>query len=327
MSDNRSLVTGAGGFIGSHLVEQLLRRNQRVRAMVRYTSGRGIGWLAEVDPQLRPGLEIVYGDVQDPRAVREAVIGCQWVYHLAALISVPYSYVAPIAFTETNVKGTLNVLEAARDVGVQRVVVTSTSEVYGTARYTPIDEEHPLQAQSPYSASKIGADALAYSYHCAFGLPVTIVRPFNTYGPRQSGRAVIPTVITQALTGDTIRIGNIAPVRDFVFVEDTAAGFIALSESDGCLGKVTNLATGAGVTVGDVIALVSEHLGRPLKIVQTDERKRPSASEVFELRGSAAAARERAGWEARVSFREGLTRTIDWISGHLSTFQIGAYNI
>ncbi|MGA2618633.1 MAG: GDP-mannose 4,6-dehydratase [Thermoguttaceae bacterium] len=327
MADNPSLVTGAGGFIGSHLVEQLLRRGRRVRAFVRYTSGRGIGWLRDVDPELRAGLEIVYGDIQDPRAVREAVDGCERVFHLAALISVPYSYVAPIAFAETNVRGTLNVLEAARDRGVSRVVVTSTSEVYGTARYTPIDEQHPLQAQSPYSASKIGADALAYSYHCAFGLPVAVVRPFNTYGPRQSARAVIPTVITQALAGDTIRIGNLAPIRDFVFVDDTAAGFIDISRSDACVGKVTNLATGVGVTVGDVIALVSKHLGRSFNIVETDERKRPAESEVYELRGSAAAARQRAGWEPRVSLGEGLAKTIDWCQGHLSAFQIGGYDI
>jgi NAD dependent epimerase/dehydratase len=327
MPDNPSLVTGAGGFIGSHLVEQLLRRGRRVRALVRYTSVRSAGWLRDIDANLRANLEIVYGDIQDPRAVREAVNGCDVIFHLAALISVPYSYVAPIAFVEANVKGTLNVLEAARDGSVQRVVVTSTSEVYGTARYTPIDEKHPLQAQSPYAASKIGADALAYSYHCAFGLPVAAVRPFNTYGPRQSARAVIPTVITQALTGDTIRIGNLAPVRDFVFVDDTAAGFIAVSENDACVGTVTNLATGVGVTVGDVIARVSEHLGRSFKIIETDERKRPTGSEVYELRGSAAAARERAGWEPRVSLGEGLARVIDWCQNHLGAFQIGAYDI
>ena len=327
MSKSPVLVTGAGGFIGSHLTQALLARGDAVRAMVRYTSTRGVGWLREIPESLRSRLEIIYGDIQDPRAVREAVSGCKQVFHLAALISVPYSYVAPIAFVEANTKGTLNVLEAARDCNVERVMVTSTSEVYGTALYAPIDEKHPLQAQSPYSASKIGGDSLAFSYHCAFGLPVVVVRPFNTFGPRQSARAVIPTIITQALTGDTVKIGNLAPVRDFVFVLDTVAGFLALSESDACVGQVTNLATGVGVSVGDVIDLVREITGRKLSVVETDERKRPSSSEVFELRGAAALAQQRAGWRAQVSLRDGLVQTIDWIRNNLDAFNIGAYNI
>src|SRR5437763_1313900 len=240
MAGDIVLVTGAGGFIGSHLVEAFLEQGQQVRAMVRYTSSGGTGFLDDIPPQHREGLEVFHGDIRDGRAVRQAAAGCRRIYHLAALIGIPYSYIAPDSYVAVNVQGTLHILEAARDTGVERVVVTSTSEVYGTAQYTPIDEQHPLNAQSPYAATKVGADQLALSYHRCYGLPVTIVRPFNTYGPRQSARAVIPTIITQALAADAIRLGSLDPVRDLVFVKDTAAGFIAVGDTAECVGKVTN---------------------------------------------------------------------------------------
>jgi len=320
------LVTGAGGFIGSHLVEALLASGRRVRALVRYASHGGCGWLAET-AAVSDRLEIIRGDVTDARSVREAVSGCEQVFHLAALIGIPYSYTAPESYVAVNVNGTLNVLEAARDEGVGRVVVTSTSEVYGTARYTPIDEAHPLQAQSPYSATKIGADALATSYHRAFGLPVTIVRPFNTFGPRQSARAVIPTIITQALFGDEIRVGALAPVRDMVFVGDTAAGFMALADSDAAIGCVNNLATGTGVTVGDLVGRIQRIVGRNLPVVEEERRKRPEASEVYTLLGSAEAARAVAGWRPAVTLDEGLERTVEWFRSRAELEPIGEYRV
>jgi NAD dependent epimerase/dehydratase len=319
--ESKMLVTGAGGFIGSHLVEALLRQGHAVRAFVRYNSAGRRGWLDEVRPSLPAQLETFFGDVTDARAVHEAMAGCSRVYHLAALIGIPYSYVAPASYVAVNVTGTLNVLEAARAHGLERVVVTSTSEVYGTALYAPIDEEHPLQGQSPYSATKIGADHLALSYHRAFGLPVTVVRPFNTYGPRQSTRAVIPTVITQALFGDAIHIGSRDPVRDMVYVEDTAAGFLALADSPACVGRVTNLATGVGVTVGELIDQILALVGRRPPVIEAEERKRPEASEVFKLLGSAERARERAGWTPATPLAEGLARTIAWFREHFDPAQ------
>jgi NAD dependent epimerase/dehydratase len=328
MSDERLvLVTGAGGFIGSHLVEGLLRTGQRVRALIRYASHGRAGWLDEVPNELRERLEVCHGDVTDARAVLEAMRGCWRVFHLAALIGIPYSYVAPASYLAVNVNGTLNVLEAARTVGVDRVVVTSTSEVYGTACFTPITEEHPLQPQSPYSASKIGADHLALSYHLAFGLPVTVVRPFNTYGPRQSTRAIVPTVITQALYGEQVQVGSRTPVRDLVYVEDTVAGFLALADSPSCVGRVTNLATGTGVTVGDLIERIVGVVGRPLPVVESAQRMRPDTSEVFRLIGSADRAGERAGWSARVSLDEGLARTVAWFRSRGRPTDVAAYRV
>jgi nucleoside-diphosphate-sugar epimerase len=278
-------------------------------------------------PVLQSRLEVFPGDIADPRAVREATRGCSQIFHLAALIGIPYSYVAPNSYVTVNINGTLNVLEAAREEKVDRVLVTSTSEVYGTALYTPIDESHPLQAQSPYSATKIGADAVAISYHKAFNLPVTVVRPFNTYGPRQSARAVIPTVITQALFANEIRIGSLDPVRDMVYVEDTVQGFIALSKSDAALGSVTNLATTVGVTVGELIDSIQKLINRSLPIIETQERKRPEASEVFKLLGSATLAKERAGWTPSVSLEEGLKRTIAWFREHQHSEPVGQYRV
>jgi NAD dependent epimerase/dehydratase len=324
--ERRVLVTGAGGFIGSHLVEALLRAGFAVRAFVRYASHGKRGWLEEISAELGPRMEVFAGDITDPRAVREAARGCSRIFHLAALIGIPYSYIAPNSYVAVNIEGTLNVLEAARTEGCERVLVTSTSEVYGTARYTPIDEEHPLQAQSPYSATKIGADALAISYHKAFALPVTVVRPFNTYGPRQSARAIIPTVITQALFADEVRVGSRSPVRDMVYVGDTAAGFLALAESAASVGQVTNLATGVGVTVGELIERILRIVGRNVPVIETAERKRPEASEVYTLLGSAAKARTM-GWSPAVALDEGLAQTIEWFRGRRDVEPVGAYRV
>lgn len=323
----KTLVTGAGGFIGSHLVEELLRQGQQVRAFVRYISTGNIGFLQELPANLKERLEVVAGDVRDSRAVRQAAKGCRRIYHLAALIGIPYSYAAPDAYVAVNIQGTLNILEAAREWEVERTVITSTSEVYGTALYAPIDEDHPLQAQSPYSASKIGADHLAMSYHRAFQLPVTVVRPFNTYGPRQSTRAVIPTIITQALAADAVRLGSLTPVRDLVFVRDTVAGFLAVADAHACLGRVTNLATGAGVSIGDLARHILRLVGRHLPISETAERRRPDSSEVYKLLGSAAAARDRAGWQATTTLEEGLRHTIDWVRANLHQYSIGDYRL
>lgn len=326
-NEPRYLVTGAGGFIGSHLVETLLQRGIRVRAFVRYTSNANRGWLSDLAPELKSRLEIFYGDIADNRAVWEASADCTRIFHLAALIGIPYSYVAPQSYVTVNVQGTLNVLEAARSRGIERTIVTSTSEVYGTAIYAPIDEDHPLQGQSPYSATKIGADQLALSYYRAFGLPVTVVRPFNTYGPRQSTRAIIPTIITQALQRDVIEIGSRDPVRDMVFVQDTANGFIACGDSEACIGEVTNLATNVGVTVGELIDQIQNIIGRKLPVVEKDERKRPGKSEVFKLLGSAQKAAERTGWKASVSLEDGLRASIEWFRKHHVTDDVGAYRV
>lgn len=323
----RVLVTGAGGFIGSHLCEALLRAGHQVRAFVRYTSHGGSGWLRDVPAELAEGLEIFYGDIRDSRAVREAARDCQAIYHLAALIGIPYSYLAPRSYVEVNVEGTLNVLEAARDLEIPRTLVTSTSEVYGTAQYTPIDERHPLQGQSPYSASKIGADHLAESYYRSFELPVAIVRPFNTYGPRQSARAIIPTILSQALSGDSLRLGNLAPVRDLVYVEDTAAGFLALAQSDAALGVATNLATGVGVSIGELVERVRHLLGKELPVHGEAQRHRPDASEVYRLIGSAELAESRAGWRSQVDLDQGLERTLAWVADHLDAFDVQSYSV
>ncbi len=320
-------MTGAGGFIGSHLVEELLRQGTEVRAFVRYTSHGGRGWLKEIPPELEGGLEVVFGDIRDSRAVGQAIRGCDTVYHLAALIGIPYSYLAPQSYVEVNIQGTLNVLEAARDLETPKIVITSTSEVYGTALYTPIDEKHPLCGQSPYAASKIGADHLALSYHIAFGLPITVVRPFNTYGPRQSGRAVVPTILSQVLASKQIRLGSLSPVRDLVFVRDTAAGFIAVAASDAAVGKVTNLATGRGISIGQLVEKSLEVAGRQLPVAQEDKRRRPETSEVFHLLGSADLAAERAGWTPRITLEEGLALTLSWVEANLESFQIGVYRV
>jgi NAD dependent epimerase/dehydratase len=311
----RALVTGAGGFIGSHVVEVLARSGRQVRAVVRYNSRNSWGWLDQLPPDLRGNVEVMASDVRDPNGMRQAMKGMGEVYHLAALIGIPYSYHAPDSYVDTNITGTLNVLQAARDEGVKRVLVTSTSEVYGTALQVPITEEHPLQGQSPYSASKIGADHMALSFHLSFGTPVTLVRPFNTYGPRQSARAVIPTIITQLLAGaPEIQLGSLHPTRDLVFVEDTARAFVAIGEQPSLVGQVVNIATEQEIAVGDLARLIMEVAGREAAIRSTDERLRPQGSEVERLLGSAARLRGATAWTPQVDLREGLRRTIGWFS-------------
>jgi dTDP-glucose 4,6-dehydratase len=323
----RVLVTGAGGFIGSHLAEALVEAGAKVRAFVIYDSLGSSGWL---DHSARRGdMEIIAGDLADRDSVRAAMEGCEIVFHLGALIAIPYSYRAPLSYVKVNVEGTLNVLQAARDLGVRRVVHTSTSEVYGTARYVPIDEAHPLQAQSPYAASKIGADKLAESFHLSFGLPVVTVRPFNTFGPRQSPRAVIPTIALQCLTGGDIRLGNLDPTRDFTFVSDTVSGFLRAAEAEGAVGRTINLGTGREVSIGDLVRLTGEATGVNPRVVQEEKRVRPRASEVERLVADAARAKEDLGWEPQVTLEDGLRRFVAWMSKnldlHLSRYQPADY--
>jgi dTDP-glucose 4,6-dehydratase len=321
------LVTGAGGFIGSHLTAALVAAGAQVRALVHYNSRGDWGHLDALEPGVRTAIDVILGDVRDRTLVRKSVEGCQYVFHLAALIGIPYSYHAPQSYVETNILGTLNVLEACRDLGVERLLQTSTSEVYGTAQYTPIDERHPLHAQSPYAASKIGADQLAYSYYAAFGVPAVIVRPFNTFGPRQSARAVIPTIITQALGGGEIHLGSTRPVRDFLFVADNARGFMAAAEAEGVCGEVINLGTGRGVAIGQLAELIGQRLGRALVIREDQQRQRPERSEVFELLCSAEKARQRLGWKPKFSLEEGLDQTIAWVDAHRGEYRTDRYSI
>lgn len=306
-------MTGAGGFIGSHLVEELCRRGAPVRALARYNGRGDTGWLAQLDESCRDQVEIVLGDVRDPDQMRSVVSGCETVFHLAALIGIPYSYVSPRQNLDTNAGGTLNLLEAARAEGVRRFVHTSTSEVYGTAQYVPIDERHPLVGQSPYAASKIAADQVTVSYARSFGLPAVIVRPFNTFGPRQSMRAVIPTITTQALWSDVIRLGSLDTTRDFTFVRDTASGFICAAEADGVEGVTFNLGVGKEIAIGDLAELIREVVGRDVPIEQEDARMRPAGSEVDRLCSSPEQARAVLGWEPRHDLRTGLQLTIEWI--------------
>jgi NAD dependent epimerase/dehydratase len=321
------LVTGADGFIGSHLVELLVHEGYRVKALAQYNSFSHWGWLEDVD--CREEIEVLMGDVRDPHYCRHATRGVDTVFHLAALIAIPYSYVAPDSYIDTNVKGTLNICQAARDNGVARVLHTSTSEVYGTAKYVPIDEDHPLQPQSPYSASKIGADALAMSFHNAFGLPVTTVRPFNTYGPRQSARAVIPTIITQIASGSRrIQLGDVSPTRDFNYVADTCAGFLALARCDAAVGQTVNLATGGEISVGDTLELIRELMASDVEFVQDEQRLRPGKSEVFRLCGDNRRLRGLTGFEPQYDLRRGMQATIDWFTrpGNLVKYKTGVYN-
>lgn len=328
----RILVTGADGFIGSHLAEELVRRGFRVRAFVFYNSFNSWGWLDQAAPEVKDGLEVFAGDIRDPHGVREAMRGCDVVLHLAALIGIPYSYHSPDTYIDTNVKGTLNVVQAARELGVARVVQTSTSEVYGTARFVPITEEHPLQPQSPYSASKIGADQIALSFFHAFGTPVTIARPFNTYGPRQSARAVIPTIITQIAGGlRTIKLGATSPTRDFNFIRDTVRGFIAMAQSDRVVGQVVNLGSNFEISVGDTARLIAEVMGAEIEIVSEEERLRPAGSEVERLWADNRRAADLLGWQPEFGGRDGLRRglqeTAAWFSRpeNLARYKVGRY--
>lgn len=334
LQGKRILVTGADGFIGSHLVEHLVGLGHRVRAFVLYNSFDSWGWLDQAPPAVRDAIEVFAGDIRDPHGVRQAMQGCDVVLHLAALIAIPYSYHSPDTYVDTNVKGTLNVLQAARELGVERVVHTSTSEVYGTARFVPITEAHPLQGQSPYSASKIGADQMAFAFHASFGLPVATIRPFNTYGPRQSARAVIPTVITQIAAGARqIKLGALHPTRDFNFVADTVRGFVAVAEADAALGQVINVGSNYEVSIGDTVALIAEVMGAEVEVVCEQVRLRPEASEVERLWADNRLARELCGWTPDHAgldgLRRGLAQTADWFRepANLARYRAGRYAI
>ena len=321
----RVLVTGAGGFIGSHLTETLLGAGAQVRAFVRYNARNDPGLLRFLPRRDFDALEILTGDLRDPDAVRQAVKGVSHVFHLGALIAIPYSYQHPVEVVESNIIGTLNVLLAARDLGVERLVHTSSSEVYGSALRVPIDEEHPLQGQSPYSASKIGADKLAESFYCSYNLPVVTLRPFNTFGPRQSARAVIPTMISQALSGDTIRLGNLDTRRDFTYVSDTVAGFLKIAETPGVEGQTINLGTGYDVRIGDLAEQIVAMLDHPVKIVVESHRLRPEKSEVQRLISDNRLALERLGWSPQVDINTGLRQTVDWIRENLAEYTTDRY--
>jgi NAD dependent epimerase/dehydratase len=321
------LVTGADGFIGSHLTEQLVEAGHEVRALVQYNSFNSWGWL-DGSP-VAGQLEVQAGDVRDPGFCRKAAKGVDTIYNLAALIAIPYSYAAPDSYVDTNVKGALNICQAALETGA-RVLQVSTSEVYGTARYVPIDEKHPLQPQSPYSASKIGADAMAMSFHAAFELPVTIARPFNTYGPRQSARAVIPTIITQIAGGARqIKLGDTSPTRDFNFVADTCRGMRALAGCAAAVGQTVNIGSNAEISVGDTLEMIREIMGREVEFLQDPERLRPAGSEVFRLWADNSLMRELTGWSPKVGLREGLSRTVDWFTdpANLSRYKADVYNV
>ncbi len=322
-SDKKVLVTGAGGFIGSHLTERLVELGAKTRAFVRYSSTGSWGWLDQ--SPLKNDVEVVLGDTRDQDTVTHALNGVDIVFHLAALIAIPYSYQAPLSYVRTNVEGTLNVLQAAQRAGLERVVHTSTSEVYGTARTVPIDENHRLQGQSPYSASKIGADKIAESFHLSFGLPVVTVRPFNTYGPRQSARAVIPTIITQALNGSEIRLGNLEPTRDLNFIADTVEGFIKAAETPKAIGETINLGTGREISIGDLAALILKLMNRDIPIALESARLRPENSEVDRLCADNRKSQSILGWTPKYSLEEGLTTTIGWIRENSERYRTGIY--
>ena len=323
---NRVLVTGADGFIGSHLTEELVKSGEKVTAFCLYNSFGTLGWIDTLPKEIRSEIEIFTGDVRDPNGVRTAMRGQQRVFHLAALIAIPFSYHSPDSYVDTNIKGTLNVLNAARELGTERVMVTSTSEVYGTAQYVPIDEKHPFQGQSPYSATKIGADRLAESFYRSFDLPVTIVRPFNTYGPRQSGRAVIPTIISQLLAGQQeIHLGKLSPTRDFNFVKDTAHGFMAIADCPAAIGQELNIATGEEHSIGDLANELIAQINPNAEIVCEEERLRPEKSEVNRLLGDSTKMRALTGWKPEYTFEQGLAKTVAWIRDNLDTYKVGQY--
>ena len=325
LKDKQVLVTGAGGFIGSHLVERLVQEDARVRAFVRYNSRGDLGMLRLAAPEALANIEVVAGDLRDQAAVLDATQGCQLVFHLGALVSIPYSYLHPFEVAETNLIGTLNVLMACRLAAVERLIHTSSSEVYGTAQRIPISETHPLHGQSPYSATKIGADKLVESFSCTYELPAVTVRPFNTYGPRQSSRAVIPTIVTQALVNQTIRLGNVAATRDFTYVDDTVSGFLCAATADEVEGRTFNLGTGEEISIGDLAEKISRKAGCPAHVVVDPIRLRPEASEVMRLVSDHAEARHWLSWIPRVRLEEGLDRTIMWIRENLGLYQVGVY--
>ncbi len=322
----KALVTGADGFIGSHLVETLLEKGYEVRAFVCYNSFGSWGWLDTLPKEKLNHIEIFAGDIRDPNGVREAMKGADQVFHLAALIAIPFSYHSPDSYVDTNIKGTLNVLQAARGLDTEKVMVTSTSEVYGTAQYVPIDEKHPFQRQSPYSASKIGADRLAESFYRSFELPVAIARPFNTYGPRQSARAVIPTIISQLLAGkEEIRLGSLSPTRDFNYVKDTAAGFLAIAESPHTVGQEINIATGQEISIGKLAETIIRQVNPQARIICDEQRLRPEKSEVNRLLGSNARLKELTDWQQRYTFEQGIAETIAWMRENMGRYKADIY--
>jgi NAD dependent epimerase/dehydratase len=331
---SKVLVTGADGFIGSHLVQALLTAGHDVRAFCFYNYNGSWGWLDSLPEFSKVELDVVLGDIRDPMCVRDAMRGCEQVFHLAALIAIPYSYMAPASYVDTNIHGTLNVVQAARDLGVSRIVHTSTSETYGTAQFVPITEDHPLVGQSPYAASKIGADQIALSYWRSFETPVTVLRPFNTYGPRQSARAVVPTIITQIAAGQRqIRLGSLLPTRDFNYVSDTCAAFMAVATNDAALGQVINAASGFEISIGDTAALIAEVMNAPVEILTDEQRLRPEASEVNRLFGDNTLLRELTGWQPLYGgcegFRRGLELTAEWFSdpANLARYSPGSYAV
>lgn len=334
LKNQKILITGADGFIGSHLTEECVRRGLNVKAFVYYNSFNSWGWLDHSPPEILDQLEVFAGDIRDPFGVKEAMKGCDLVLHLAALIAIPYSYHSPGSYVDTNVTGTLNVVQAARELGVQKVVQTSTSEVYGTAQFVPITEDHPLRGQSPYSASKIGADQIAQSFHSSFETPVAVIRPFNTYGPRQSMRAVIPTIIGQISAGaKRIRLGSLSPTRDFNFIEDTVNGFLSVAESDNSIGEVINIGSNYEISIGDTVRLISEVMNTEVEIEQEDVRLRPDQSEVERLWASNAKAEKLTGWKPDYAGKEGLARglakTAAWFSipDNLKLYKTNTYNV
>ena len=325
LGGKRCLVTGGGGFIGSHLVERLVREGARTRALVHYNALGSRGWLD--DSELVDEAEVMAGDITDPDSLRRAVEGVEIVFHLASLIAIPYSYIAPDSYVRTNVGGTLNVLQAARTAQVSRVIHTSTSEVYGTAIRVPIGEAHPLQGQSPYSATKIGADKLAESFHRSFDLPVVTIRPFNTYGPRQSARAVIPTIITQCLQGGPVHLGSLEPTRDFNYVDDIVEGFVLAATADSVVGETINLGSGDEIAIGEIARLVSEIVGGNPQIISAANRVRPDGSEVDRLLADNARARALLRWQPKVDLEDGLRRTVSWLRENLNRYRVGEYTI
>jgi NAD dependent epimerase/dehydratase len=330
LKGKKVLVTGADGFIGSHLVEGLLKSGCRVKAFCYYNSFNSWGWIDTLPAEVQKQIEIFTGDIRDPNGVRTALKDCDIIFHLAALIAIPFSYHSPDNYVDTNIKGTLNILQAARDFGASKILVTSTSEVYGTALYVPIDEKHPRQGQSPYSATKIGADSIAESFYRSFDLPVTIVRPFNTFGPRQSARAVIPTIITQLLSGkNEIKLGSLHPTRDLLFVKDTVEGFKAIAMSDNVKGEEINIASQQEISIGDLARKLIEQINPSATIVSEDERLRPEKSEVERLLGSNEKLNKLTGWKPKYSLDEGLKETIQWFSDktNLSKYKPDIYNL
>ena len=324
----RVLVTGADGFIGSHLVESLLEKGYEVKAFSYYNSFNTWGWLDTLPKDKLREIEVFTGDIRDPNGVREAMKGVEEVFHLAALIAIPFSYHSPDSYVDTNIKGTLNVLQAARQLETQRVLVTSTSEVYGTAQYVPIDEKHLYQGQSPYSATKIGADRLAESFYRSFNMPISIVRPFNTFGPRQSARAVIPTIISQLLAGkEEIKLGALTPTRDFNYVKDTASGFIAIAESDKTIGEEINIATQQEISIGDLAQEIISQINPKAKIICDEQRLRPEKSEVNRLLGSNEKIKKLTDWKQQYTFEQGIAETIEWIRAHMEVYKTDIYNV